>query len=137
MSITITVTGAEALIDKFQRYPGALNNNLDRAFASFGVDLLATCKRHASGRPGPNIITGEYVGNMRLTLKLAAEHREVWVTNGSPQARRLEYGFYGVDSLGRVYHQGPFPHMRPAFIETWTRNGGKVRAIPMDTWNSL
>jgi hypothetical protein len=26
----------------------------------------------------------------------------------------LELGFVGVDSLGRHYHQAPFPHFRPA-----------------------
>jgi len=30
-------------------------------------------------------------------------------------ARRIEYGFVGTDSLGRVYHQAPQPYMRPAF----------------------
>jgi hypothetical protein len=29
-------------------------------------------------------------------------------------ARRLELGFIGTDSLGRHYHQPPFPYMRPA-----------------------
>ncbi|MFI9365254.1 hypothetical protein ACIG5E_30015 [Kitasatospora sp. NPDC053057] len=26
----------------------------------------------------------------------------------------MEYGFVGPDSLGRVYHQPPFPHVGPA-----------------------
>lgn len=30
-------------------------------------------------------------------------------------ARRIEYGFIGPDSLGRVYHQAAQPYMRPAF----------------------
>lgn len=29
-------------------------------------------------------------------------------------ARRVELGFIGTDSLGRHYHQPPFPYMRPA-----------------------
>lgn len=32
-----------------------------------------------------------------------------------PYARRIEYGFVGADSLGRVYNQPPQPYMRPAF----------------------
>jgi HK97 gp10 family phage protein len=32
-----------------------------------------------------------------------------------PYARRIEYGFVGPDSLGRVYHQAAQPYMRPAF----------------------
>lgn len=30
-------------------------------------------------------------------------------------ARRIEYGFFGKDSLGRDYHQAAEPYMRPAF----------------------
>lgn len=32
-------------------------------------------------------------------------------------ARRIEYGFEGADSLGRVYHQPAQPYMRPAWDE--------------------
>ncbi len=32
-----------------------------------------------------------------------------------PYARRIEFGFIGVDSLGRHYHQLPHAYMRPAF----------------------
>lgn len=31
-----------------------------------------------------------------------------------PAARRLEKGFVGRDSMGRIYHQAPRPHWRPA-----------------------
>ena len=30
-------------------------------------------------------------------------------------ARRIEYGFFGTDRLGRNYHQAAQPYMRPAF----------------------
>jgi hypothetical protein len=32
-----------------------------------------------------------------------------------PYGRRIELGFIGTDSLGRKYHQGPRPYLRPAF----------------------
>ena len=32
-----------------------------------------------------------------------------------PYARRIEYGFVGADSLGRIYNQAAQPYMRPAF----------------------
>ena len=40
------------------------------------------------------------------------------VFSDAPQARRLEYGFVGVDSLGRHYRQPPFPHVEPAWRKT-------------------
>jgi hypothetical protein len=39
------------------------------------------------------------------------------VGTNKPQARRLEYGFVGADSLGRHYNQAPQPHVRPAVAE--------------------
>ncbi|MEV0446303.1 hypothetical protein AB0I46_46175, partial [Streptomyces spectabilis] len=36
------------------------------------------------------------------------------VGTNAPQGRRLEFGFVGVDSLGRHYNQPPFPHLGPA-----------------------
>lgn len=34
-----------------------------------------------------------------------------------PYSARLEFGFIGADSLGRVYNQAAQPYMRPAFDE--------------------
>ncbi len=36
------------------------------------------------------------------------------VATNAPQSNRLEYGFVGVDSLGRHYMQYPMPHIVPA-----------------------
>lgn len=40
------------------------------------------------------------------------------VYSDAPQARRLEYGFVGIDSIGRYYRQPPFPHVEPAWRQT-------------------
>jgi len=80
-----------------------------------GLWMEGQIKTNASGRPGPNAPTGNY--------------RRTWTTNrvgrgptvaaasvgtNAPQGRRLEYGFVGVDSLGRRYNQRPYPHVEPA-----------------------
>jgi hypothetical protein len=36
------------------------------------------------------------------------------VGTNKPQGRRLEYGYVGPDSLGRVYDQPPYAHVGPA-----------------------
>ena len=36
------------------------------------------------------------------------------VGSNHPASARLEWGFHGVDSLGRRYNQGPRPHYGPA-----------------------
>lgn len=81
--------------------------------------LRESLVRHASGRPGPNVETGQYISSFYAVLEESAEDA-VLITAGnpSPQAARLEYGFFGIDSAGRNYAQPAYPHFRPALLET-------------------
>lgn len=83
-----------------------------------GVLLQARIKSRASGRPGPNIVTGQYVASWKNELTLeGVAIATATVSTDQPQGRRLEYGFIGTDSLGRNYHQPAFPHVGPALDE--------------------
>lgn len=93
-----------------------------------GEKLLASVIRHASGRPGPNIVTGRYVSQFRLVNNR--------VVNDSLQTYRLEYGFSGTDSLGRQYHQPPLPHFRPALEEMREEYRRGIVPLLKSTWNS-
>ena len=55
-------------------------------------------------------------GTLRRSIHMerVAGRTAVAVGTDMPYARRLEYGFAGVDSLGRRYHQAARPYMRPA-----------------------
>ena len=53
-------------------------------------------------------------GDYRRSWTTAVNGMSATVGTNKPQARRLEYGFVGTDSLGRHYNQGPRPHVRPA-----------------------
>lgn len=79
----------------------------------------ALIRENASGRPGPNVISGDYRDSW-------VEPRPFAVPDGggavvgtmAVQARRLEYGFFEMfDSIGRFYRQPPFPHVEPAVDE--------------------
>ena len=90
-------------------------------------------REFASGRPGPNVVTGQYrAGIFAVRLPNGFE-----LASNSPQSKRLEYGFYGTDSLGRNYHQPPFPHMRPALKMTYTEYKERLRKLPREVWRSL
>ncbi len=79
----------------------------------FGALLLARTMAAAPVR------TGLYRSKMRLVAtSTRGGDSTVTVSNDSPQARRLEYGFKGVDSLGRRYNQAPRPHFGPALERT-------------------
>lgn len=81
-------------------------------------DMVTLVQRHASGRPGPNAPTGDYRASWNALPTHEAAGRVSWsVGTDRAQAARLEYGFVGPDSLGRVYDQQPYPHMGPAYDE--------------------
>ncbi|MEV6165684.1 HK97 gp10 family phage protein [Streptomyces sp. NPDC052052] len=69
----------------------------------------------ASGRPGPNVITGRYRSSWQTVTRRIPYGAECTVGTDAPQGRRLEFGFYNMtDSLGRHFYQPPFPHVGPA-----------------------
>lgn len=83
----------------------------------YAMLLETRIKAKASGRPGPNAPTGDY--RRSWTHEVSTDGFSVIAVVGTnkPQGRRLEYGFVGADSLGRVYNQPPFPHVGPAVEE--------------------
>lgn len=88
---------------------------------TYGAVLEANVKRRASlprtGPPGPRLITGNYVRSINTQMSIGFGNPTASVGTNAPQARRLELGFTGVDSLGRNYDQPPYPHFSPAFDE--------------------
>lgn len=103
------------LVAKLRRFRAWTSERL-RAEAIDGArELRDEIVRRASGHPGPEIVTGEYttswfveVGGGLLAPWIVA------VSTDQEQWRRLEFGFVGVDALGRYYNQPSFPHIIPA-----------------------
>jgi len=86
-----------------------------RALVRHHGHLLRTAvMRNASGRPGPNVITGDYRRSITVQFYEGDGNFVATVGTNLPQGRRLEFGFHGADSLGRVYNQPPYPHFGPA-----------------------
>jgi lipoprotein-anchoring transpeptidase ErfK/SrfK len=80
--------------------------------------LRALIMENASGRPGPNVISGDYRGSWKREPFPVPDGGGAEVGTNEPQGRRLEYGFMNMyDSLGRFYRQPPFPHVGPAVNE--------------------
>lgn len=80
----------------------------------YGIQLQAQVKSNAAGRPGPRIITGDY--NRSISVETGFDGGAIITRVGTnrPQGRRLEFGFHGVDSLGRKYDQPAYAHFGPA-----------------------
>lgn len=71
----------------------------------FGLVLWSSVQSHASGRPGPNVITGNY----RNSIELDVTDDTAEVYTDEEYGDDLEYGHNGVPA---------YPHFRPASIET-------------------
>lgn len=107
-------TNAFTIAADFTEAGDTIQARADRVTRHHAMLLQVRIQGNASGRPGPRVITGDY----RRSWNVTGSGGTYVVGTNKPQARRLEYGFYGPDRLGRVYHQPPFPHVGPAVDRT-------------------
>lgn len=115
MGVSVVVTGANEAARRIRGLGGEINSAVAvvaPAIAAFGV---AEVKRNASrGRPGPNVITGAFVESIQSEIDSGLLGTNIFIFSTAPQAARLEFGFYGFDSLGRYYQQPPYPSFGPS-----------------------
>lgn len=112
------MTGLDELADRLDQAANRVGPEVDRTVQQQGRLLRALIMENASGRPGPNVISGDYRGSWKPEPFPVPDGGGVEVGTREPQGRRLEYGFMNrYDSLGRFYRQPPFPHVEPAVNE--------------------
>lgn len=114
--VTIEVHGAQIVAAGLAGAGPATVARWNSVVRMYGQLLLTGILRHASGRPGPNAPTGHYRRTWSMEFHSGANPEAILGTN-APQGRRLEFGFHGVDALGRHFHQAPYEHVRPATDE--------------------
>ena len=94
-----------------------------------GAQLEAEVKRNASGRPGPNVVTGNYRRSINRRTTRQGTTITTRVSSAQDHARRLEMGFTGTDSLGRSYDQKALPHFGPALDSVAPRLQAALQAV--------
>ncbi|MGW5529386.1 hypothetical protein [Streptomyces xanthochromogenes] len=104
----------EELAAKLTRASDQIGPYIVKAVAHTGELGLARIRGGASGRPGPNVITGTYRNSWQSVTTATPYGAQCTIGTNAPQGRRLEFGFVGADARGRVYNQSPFPHVQPA-----------------------
>lgn len=109
----------EDLGPRLERAAGRVGPETNRTVQQQARLLRAMIRWNASGRPGPNIITGDYFDSWEPAQPFAVpDGGGATLGTDRPQARRLEYGFMNrYDSLGRFFQQPPYPHVEPAVNE--------------------
>lgn len=86
-------------------------------------------RANATGRPGPNVITGKYRSSWETVTRRIAVGAQVTIGTNAPQGRRLEFGFWDMtDSIGRHFFQPPYPHVGPAVPRMETMLQEQMRA---------
>lgn len=117
IDMTIRLTGEDAVARALSVGAKTVDQKTMSLVRHYGALLRTRVMAKASGRPGPRTITGDYRRSWRNRFSGGGGGYKSETGTNEPQARRLEFGFNGMDSLGRVYNQPPFPHARPAFSE--------------------
>lgn len=87
---------------------------VDKVVVKHAYLAIAAIRVKARGRPGPNMVTGDYSRSWTVIFQRTMFSSSATLGTNRPQGRRLEKGFFGTDSLGRRYRQPPFPHVGPA-----------------------
>ena len=121
MNVTVAVEVDRGLIDDLTKRIKAAQS-LDGPLTAAAIKLKERAQANSSGRPGPNIITYQF--HDAWTWAVGGD--SATVANGSVYAARLEFGFVGVDSLGRHYSQPPYPSLQPAMAESETLLGDEL-----------
>ncbi|GAA2770243.1 hypothetical protein XF35_39895 [Streptomyces platensis subsp. clarensis] len=104
----------DEMADRLDRAAARVPDAIYKAVDHTGVLGQARIRGNASGRPGPNVITGAYRRSWVSVPRRIPYGAQCTLGTTAPQSRRLEWGFTGIDSLGRHYDQPPFPHVGPA-----------------------
>jgi len=112
------VTDLEGLADRLESAADRVGDEVDRTVQQQARLARALIREHASGRPGPNIITGQYVASWRIQSFPVPDGGGAIIGTHAPQGRRLEFGFFDMtDSIGRHFWQVPRPHVGPSVNE--------------------
>ncbi|MGQ4437907.1 HK97 gp10 family phage protein [Streptomyces alboviridis] len=109
----------DELADRLEQAADRVGPEVNRTVQQQARLLRAMIRFNASGRPGPNIITGDYFDSWGPAQPFAVpDGGGATLGTTEPQGRRLEYGFMNMfDSLGRFFQQPPYPHVEPAVNE--------------------
>lgn len=70
----------------------------------------------ANVRRNKSVITGNLMGSIHPEIgKVTSDSVDVLIGTNLVYAKRVEYGFFGRDRIGRFFTQAPRAYLRPAF----------------------
>lgn len=117
----IEITGLKDLVKKLESLGAETAGPILENAVRSGAQLVQNDARirgpYANPKPD-NELTGTLRRSIHIEVETTAPGRaEATIGTDLVYAARVEFGFEGADSLGRVYHQPPKPYLRPALDE--------------------
>jgi len=107
LTLDLTTDQLTPMLAKLDQAPQAATQAMNRMGLSLQTKIMARAP----------VDTGAYRNSWSTKAVSTGTSIIVVVGTNAPQARRLEYGFVGADSLGRNYSQAAQPHVEPALVE--------------------
>jgi len=118
------------MADRLDGAADRLGEVTERRMRNVGRVGVARIRQNASGRPGPNVITGQYRASWRAETNGIPYGAQCTIGTTAPQGRRLEFGFWDMtDSIGRHFFQPPYPHVQPALGDIEDALHEQMRAV--------
>lgn len=121
MILTWAFIGAGLIVSKSKGYEREINRQNVRSMERVVREGERLVRANASGRPGPRVITDQYRKSIQgKVVRAAGAEVAGSIGTSAVQGPRLEFGFFGPDSLGRPQdpanrpYSPPFPHFQPA-----------------------
>ena len=122
-------TASLASIAQMYGFPSYLSSEVATALQQAGDLLTQTAQDNTwSAFQNP---TGALADSIQPTMQ---SPYEVIIGVGVPYGHRLEAGFFGTDSLGRVYNQAAEPYLQPALDADQDQVLALVEAAAMQAW---
>lgn len=111
MAAKTKITGDKELIAKFKRMQAAAQSGALKSAAIAGIQPIQN-----AAQAGAPYLTGTLRRSIHTEIVVDRPlYAEAATGTDVPYAARQEFGFSGVDALGRSYHQPARPYMRPAY----------------------
>jgi hypothetical protein len=115
-SLQYNAVAEEMKVAYSTKFNAKVGGILDRGGREMMAELHQRINLPEDGPPGVRYITGRYFRSWKKqVLYRFSNHPTLLLYTNENRARRLEYGFTGIDSLGRMVNAPPYPHAGPAF----------------------
>jgi hypothetical protein len=106
--VASSVIGADTWAAELTRAAAAIELGNAAVISGLAAEVQADTQSRAPRA------TGDYANSWQSQRNSTPGSTSVSIFTEAPQAARLEYGFHGRDSKGRVYDQAPRSHQRAA-----------------------